>query len=256
MHTTRIRITCASTAAGLVLLTFLVASCVSEDSQGDESSFSTSASMQRPSPTEAQPEPNVDHVESLELLPFESVEDIAAFGDHFAVFDVVGETEIGPDLGTSRTEGFVGRTATIEIVESLWSYPGAPELPRELVIDVQGGFVQPDGEVIHFVDNGARIEVGERYIASFVFLGEWRFQTSGSVFLVHDGVISGKPNDEGVRADLAGTQITAVDELLAESQIAAGIADTSAYVNAYQRYQAIGGSNEGLHVVEPDTEDG
>ena len=68
----------------------------------------------------------------------------------------------------ARGEGYISRTVTLRVEQTLWRRAGAPSVTWEIPA-VTSGWVLQNGERRPFaIGGGPRLEVGERYVAPLV----------------------------------------------------------------------------------------
>ena len=92
-----------------------------------------------------------------------------SYADQLSVVLVVAEAEEAPaPADVARGEGYISRTVTLRVEQTLWRRAGAPAVTGEIPV-VTSGWVLQEGERRPFaIGGGPRLEVGRRYVAPLV----------------------------------------------------------------------------------------
>jgi hypothetical protein len=125
--------------------------------------------------------------------------DWVTYADQVVVVRPTSEREI-PATEEERDagEGYLGRSANLDVDKVLWSRSEAPAAPRSLTLDV-AGWAFKDGQRQEFaVHDTPRLEVGHTYIVALARLedGTWSVLGSGAS-LPYDGGVIGNGESEG-----------------------------------------------------------
>lgn len=214
---------CAACVLGLT-------SCGDDASQGDGSA------------TNIQPEEGHEfqQVDGFEPLRFESLTDLVSFADHVAVISVEGEQTYEPELSEEVPEGFVEREVELRVVEDLYAYPGAPDLPTTFQMGTLGSFVRSDGTIVDLVGEGDRLQVGSRYVVGLRFDegGDLAAMTSSAVMLLDGDIVAGNDDRAGGRAALSGLATAEVRDRLAVTPVF-DVLSNRPYESAIERREVV-----------------
>ncbi len=177
---------------------------------------------------------------------FTSLADWVSFGDHVVVFDVIGDAEtLLHDVPEERPESPIGRSATIQVVDDLYSFPSAESLPDCFEMWTDGSFLRSDGAVLDKVGGGRRLAVGNRYVGSFVLYRQsegpsvWGLQTVSSAFEVQDQrLLPPRFNVGGSEPDLGGMTLTELESALQDTDVLPGVNTSDDSLGGLDRYYA------------------
>lgn len=130
-------------------------------------------------------------------FPGQSMRDWVSYADHVAIYSVVAEREIpASPSDLENGGGLQGRIVTLRVERTLWSAPGAPDLPAEIEMRALGWVLQDGGRVPMTTDDAPRVAVGERYLAPLVQVEagtgapEWWPLTVGSQLPLNDSRVT------------------------------------------------------------------
>jgi len=180
-------------------------------------------------------------VEADEEMRFESLEDWVTFSDHVVVAEVSDETEMPSDPSQESLEGFVDRTVELTILDTIYSFPDASDLPVAPIEMVAWGSFEDDSGVERpLTSGGARFEVGSQYLVALqqITPGEWAELTTTSVFRVENDIVLGQAGDTGVRASLAGLTVEDVADQLNSTAIN-DVITVHTSLDAYERWVTV-----------------
>ncbi|WP_340560258.1 hypothetical protein [Streptomyces sp. GSL17-111] len=126
-----------------------------------------------------------------------SAADWVAHADHVVVLDVTGEEPRGgPDAF-----GCLGRSVTARVAEGLWAREGAPALPKDVTMRVDGWYgadgTDGDGRREAGVEAAPRIEPGHRYVVALVVKGRTAEPVGVDAVVPYDGGTVGAGEFEG-----------------------------------------------------------
>jgi hypothetical protein len=159
--------------------------------------------------------------EGSDRFPSETLVDWASYADQLSVVTVVDESEITPpsevvELG----EGYIGRTVTLRIEQTVWSRKGGPTARGTIRTTVQGWVLQDGVRRPFAVAGGPRLEVGGRYLAPLLRVtgNDWITLSTGATLPLDGDVattagVAGHPSPVGEA--MRGKSIADVAELLA-----------------------------------------
>ncbi|WP_455360716.1 hypothetical protein [Streptomyces sp. SYSU K21746] len=137
--------------------------------------------------------------EADDVLPSVTGTDWVTYADQVVVVRPVAEKEIPPSADEREAgEGYIGRSATLEVDRVLWSRGGAPTAPASVTLDVAGWTFQGDQRREFAVHDSPRLEKGHTYIVALARLqdGTWSALGSSAV-LPYDNETIGKGESEG-----------------------------------------------------------
>ncbi|MFF4341762.1 hypothetical protein ACFY00_17720 [Kitasatospora sp. NPDC001540] len=136
--------------------------------------------------------------DAKERLPSGTARDWVSYGDHTVVAKVTAETADTPSAEEQASgEGYVSRTVTVSVQQTLWDRSGAPALPTTLTLTVDGwaftGSVRTP-----LSTEGSRLEVGHTYLLTLARFasGEWA-PIGGGARLPYDNNTVGNGEYEG-----------------------------------------------------------
>lgn len=123
-----------------------------------------------------------------------AAEEWVAHGDHAAVVRVTRETAGEPD----PEEDYIPRRVTATVTRVVWSRPGAPRLPEEITLRVNGWYTTLWGGREEATREGApRLEPGHTYLVGLVGLGEGVELIGDDAALPYDAGTFGRGEFEG-----------------------------------------------------------
>lgn len=150
------------------------------------------------------------------VIPNQSLADWVSYAHQVSVVSVVSEAEIEPPPEVrARKEGYIGRTVTVRLEDTLWVAPGAEALSGELTMTVIGWHLKGDRKLPF----GGRLEVGNRYLVPLASIkGRWAGMTVGNPVLVEDTRVAMRLREaKSWISELAGVSLADVRKRLAET---------------------------------------
>lgn len=170
-------------------------------------------------------EVGVARVEADQKLPSSSLRDWASYADQLSVVSVLSEQEIPPPAVVRETgEGYIGRSITLHIDDTLWRRPGAPNLEGTLQMTVSGWILRRGQQPVKaVVGKGARPEPGARYLVPLVRYdaGSWGPLGVGLFLPLESAngatIISETPGDTPSVEALEGKSVSAAARAVAET---------------------------------------
>ena len=147
-------------------------------------------------------------------FPDRDFTDWVSYADQLSVVLVVAETAEAPaPVVVAHGEGYISRTVTLRVEQTLWRRAGAPTVTGEIPV-VTSGWVLEEGQRRPFaIGGGPRLEVGGRYLAPLV-----RAERDG---------VAWTPLSVESTLPLADTGITAAGVLGAPSPLVRGLVGRS-----------------------------
>ncbi|WP_051732735.1 hypothetical protein [Kitasatospora phosalacinea] len=151
--------------------------------------------------TPAAPAPTGHRVilaDAKERLPSDTAQDWVSYGDHTVVAKVTAETADTPSAEEQASgEGYVSRTVTLAVQQTLWDRSGAPALPAGLTLTVDG-WAFTGSTRTPLSTEGSRLEVGHTYLLTLARFasGEWA-PIGGGARLPYDNSTVGNGEYEG-----------------------------------------------------------
>ncbi len=136
--------------------------------------------------------------DAKERLPSDTPQDWVSYGDHTVIAKVTSETADTPSAEEQASgEGYVSRTVTVTVQQTLWNRSGAPTLPASLTLTVDGWAFT--GSVRTPISTeGSRLEVGHTYLLTLArFAGGGWAPIGGGARLPYDNNTVGNGEYEG-----------------------------------------------------------
>ncbi|WP_285735558.1 hypothetical protein [Kitasatospora phosalacinea] len=136
--------------------------------------------------------------DAKERLPSDTARDWVSYGDHTVVAKVTAETADTPSAEEQASgEGYVSRTVTLAVQQTLWDRSGAPALPTTLTLVVDG-WAFTGSTRTPLSTEGSRLEVGHTYLLTLARFasGEWA-PIGGGARLPYDNNTVGNGEYEG-----------------------------------------------------------
>ena len=182
--------------------------------------------------------------EGSDRFPSETLSDVSSYADQLSVVTVVDESEIAPPSEVvERGEGYVGRTVTLRIEQTVWKRKGGPTARGTIRTTVQGWVLQDGVRRPFAVAGGPRLELGGRYLAPLLRVSgnEWITLSSGATLPLEGDVattagVAGHASPIGEA--MQGKSVSDVADLLARTP-ADPVAAKYAHLEPDERLKAV-----------------
>lgn len=172
------------------------------------------------------------HADGASILPSDSLQDWATYGDAVVEWTPTGELRVDPTSEEVKNgEGTITRLVTVKTTQTLWTRPSAPKTlksPTSLTIANGGWTFHGEEEKPFVLESQPRLEIGQRYLAILSYADKTARASSTpkgpqwialAYFALTSGVVTA-PTTEQDKATEATKEATAATKVVAGKTLA------------------------------------
>lgn len=176
------------------VLSVVIAACADQSTSGGDNARSEATPSEEASPPPENQLPGYGSSTEF-VMPYYTATDWVTYADRVVVVTVDGQRALETELDPEDNVGYIGRALEVTVEETVWSRPGAPDLPKPLEIGSAGWIQGGDGTRDRYADD-VWPEVGHRYVIALGYAeGGWNDFAAGTTIAYDQGIIGGDSDD-------------------------------------------------------------